>query len=82
MSIKEWEDSIIFMHKIVDGEADKSYGIHVAKLAGMPSQVIHQAKKVLKQLEKNHTNEETKENEEKRSPRPRQHTTFFSEEPW
>ena len=36
MSVKEWNNSIIFMHKILDGEADKSYGIHVAKLAGIP----------------------------------------------
>ena len=36
MSVKEWNNSIIFMHKILDGEVDKSYGIHVAKLAGIP----------------------------------------------
>ena len=47
MSIKEWDDSIIFMHKIVDGEADKSYGIHVAKLAGLPLPVTKKATKLL-----------------------------------
>ena len=47
MSIKEWDDSIIFMHKIMDGEADKSYGIHVAKLAGLPLPVTKKATKLL-----------------------------------
>ena len=41
--------------------SNHSFGIHVAKLAGMPSQVIHRASKVLKQLEKNHANDEVKE---------------------
>ena len=47
MSVKEWENSIIFMHKILDGEADKSYGIHVAKLAGLPLAVTKKATKLL-----------------------------------
>ena len=47
MSIKEWGNSIIFMHKILDGEADKSYGIHVAKLAGLPLAVTKKATKLL-----------------------------------
>tara|TARA_B110000003_G_scaffold2694_1_gene2874 strand:+ start:13055 stop:15628 length:2574 start_codon:yes stop_codon:yes gene_type:complete len=61
VSVKELKNTIIFLRKLVAGGSNHSFGIHVAKLAGMPSQVIHQAKKVLKQLEKNHTNEETKE---------------------
>ena len=40
MSIKEWNNSIIFMHKIIEGEADKSYGIHVAQLAGLPFEAV------------------------------------------
>jgi len=51
MSIKEWNDSIIFMHKILDGEADKSYGIHVAKLAGLPLPVTEKAKILLEYIE-------------------------------
>ena len=50
MSIKEWNDTIIFMHKILDGEADKSYGIHVAKLAGIPLAVTKKATKLLSNL--------------------------------
>ena len=52
MSIKEWNDSIIFMHKILDGEADKSYGIHVAKLAGLPLAVTDKASKLLSNLKR------------------------------
>ena len=56
MSVKEWNNSIIFMHKILDGEADKSYGIHVAKLAGIPSVVTDSAAKILSDLQsKNQT---------------------------
>ena len=63
MSVKEWNNSIIFMHKILDGEADKSYGIHVAKLAGIPSVVTDSATKILCDLQsknqknKNHNKE-------------------------
>ena len=56
MSVKEWNNSVIFMHKILDGEADKSYGIHVAKLAGIPSVVTDSAAKILSDLQsKNQT---------------------------
>jgi DNA mismatch repair protein MutS len=51
MEVKEWNDGIIFMRKVMDGAADKSYGIHVAQLAGIPSKVIARAKDVLKELE-------------------------------
>ncbi|MHA1541282.1 MAG: DNA mismatch repair protein MutS [Alphaproteobacteria bacterium] len=50
-SVKEWNNEIIFMHKIENGSADKSYGIHVAKLAGLPRSVLQKAKKVLAKLE-------------------------------
>ncbi|MFX8339417.1 hypothetical protein ABTL37_19720, partial [Acinetobacter baumannii] len=38
MQIKEWQNKVIFMHKIIPGTADKSYGIHVAELAGLPQE--------------------------------------------
>ena len=63
MSVEEWNNSIIFMHKILDGESSKSYGIHVAKLAGIPSAVTDNAAKILSHLQsknkkkKNHNNE-------------------------
>ena len=51
VKIREWEDQIVFLHEIAKGTADKSYGIHVAKLAGLPSAVITRAEEVLKTLE-------------------------------
>ena len=51
---KEWQDSVLFLHKIAPGPADRSYGIHVGQLAGLPEEVIQRAKKILTQLEKEH----------------------------
>ncbi|GAB1401842.1 DNA mismatch repair protein MutS [Elusimicrobiota bacterium] len=53
VSVKEWEGSVVFLHKIVEGSADKSYGIHVAQLAGVPHKVIKRAYQILQGLEKN-----------------------------
>lgn len=61
VSVKELKDTIIFLRKLVVGGSNHSFGIHVAKLAGMPNQVIHRASKILTQLEKNHTNEDVKD---------------------
>ncbi|MGH1403405.1 MAG: DNA mismatch repair protein MutS [Alphaproteobacteria bacterium] len=51
MQIKEWENKIIFMHKVKRGSADRSYGIHVAQLAGIPDPVIHRAEEILNTLQ-------------------------------
>jgi len=51
VSVKEWNDEIIFLRKIVRGSCDHSYGIQAARLAGMPAQVITRAKAILRQLE-------------------------------
>lgn len=51
VAVREWEDEIIFLRKIVEGGADKSYGIHVARLAGMPKEVIQRSKVILANLE-------------------------------
>ncbi|KAA3593462.1 MAG: DNA mismatch repair protein MutS [Candidatus Scalindua sp. AMX11] len=51
IAVREWEEEIIFLRKIVEGGADKSYGIHVARLAGMPKEVIQRAKVILDNLE-------------------------------
>jgi len=61
VSVKELKDKVIFLRKLVSGGSEHSFGIYVAKLAGMPTSVIHRASKMLKQLEKNHTNAEVKE---------------------
>jgi len=53
MDVKEWQDEIVFLHKVRPGAADRSYGIQVAKLAGLPHAVIDRARQVLDLLEKN-----------------------------
>jgi len=54
VAVREWQDEVVFLHKIVDGAADKSYGIHVARLAGVPREVVERAKDILSQLEEEH----------------------------
>jgi DNA mismatch repair protein MutS len=51
MRVKEWRGDVVFLHEVVAGAADRSYGIQVAKLAGLPASVIERAKVVLAQLE-------------------------------
>ena len=51
MRVKEWQGEVVFLHEVVPGAADRSYGIQVAKLAGLPSRVIERAKVVLAELE-------------------------------
>ncbi len=52
MKIKEFKGEVIFLHEVIEGAADRSYGIHVAKLAGLPSKVLERAEQVLSALEK------------------------------
>ncbi len=54
VSVQEWNEEVVFLHKIVPGAADKSYGIHVARLAGVPRPVNERAKQILAQLEDEH----------------------------
>ena len=56
VSVKEWDDTVVFLHRIVPGGADKSYGIHVARLAGIPRTVNERAKDILSQLESSRLN--------------------------
>ncbi len=58
VAVREWDDKVIFLHKIVAGAADKSYGIHVARLAGVPREVIERSKDILAQLEEEHLDAE------------------------
>ena len=57
ISVKEWGDEIIFLRKIEKGPADKSYGIQVARLAGLPEEIINRSKEVLANLEKEELDE-------------------------
>lgn len=52
MKIKEFNEDVIFLHEVIDGAADRSYGIHVAKLAGLPKTVLKRADQVLHNLER------------------------------
>jgi len=52
VEVKEWRDEIVFLYRVVQGAADRSYGIHVAKLAGLPGLVLTRAGEVLSALEK------------------------------
>ncbi len=81
IAVREWEDEIIFLRKIVEGGADKSYGIHVARLAGMPGEVIKRAKVILANLEAETLDINGKPkfasiNKDKEDTKPRQLTLF------
>lgn len=54
VAVEEWQGQVVFLHKIIAGAADKSYGIHVAQLAGVPREVNERAEEILKQLEAQH----------------------------
>jgi DNA mismatch repair protein MutS len=58
VSVKELKDNVLFLRKLTPGGSEHSFGIHVAKMAGMPQQVIQKANKILKKLEKSHFSEE------------------------
>ena len=51
MRVKEWEGDVVFLHEVAAGNADRSYGIHVARLAGLPAAAVARAEEVLTQLE-------------------------------
>lgn len=57
VSVKELKDTVLFIRKLVKGGSEHSFGIHVAKMAGMPQTVIQKAQKILKKLEKEHSGE-------------------------
>ena len=78
VAVKEWNEQIIFLRKVVEGAADKSYGIQVAKLAGIPQSVIERAREILDTLERKERDvvEETR----KRGPQTRQLGLFSSRE--
>jgi DNA mismatch repair protein MutS len=78
VAVKEWNEQIIFLRKVVAGAADKSYGIQVAKLAGIPQSVIERAREILDTLERKERDvvEETR----KRGPATRQLGLFSSRE--
>ncbi|RLC91042.1 MAG: DNA mismatch repair protein MutS, partial [Chloroflexi bacterium] len=75
LAVVEEGDQVIFLHKVVPGGADRSYGIHVAQLAGVPRPVIHRAEELLEQLESGEFRPGTP------APRPYQPVLFADEHP-
>jgi DNA mismatch repair protein MutS len=54
VAVREWEDQVVFLHRIVEGGTDRSYGIHVARLAGVPPEVLKRARQLLSELAVQH----------------------------
>ncbi|MFB0552324.1 MAG: DNA mismatch repair protein MutS [Phycisphaerae bacterium] len=61
VAVREWMDEVVFLHKILPGGTDKSYGIHVAKLAGLPKNILERSKEILEELESTFQKEATGE---------------------
>jgi len=61
VSVKETDDTVLFLRKLVPGGSQHSFGIHVARMAGMPRQVLKKANQILKRLEKSHSADEVSE---------------------
>ncbi|HEY1684491.1 MAG TPA: DNA mismatch repair protein MutS, partial [Tepidisphaeraceae bacterium] len=54
VSVREWDDQVVFLHRIIEGSTDRSYGIHVARLAGVPKAVLERSKQLLSELAVQH----------------------------
>jgi DNA mismatch repair protein MutS len=82
VAVREWEDQVIFLHRIVEGGTDRSYGIHVARLAGVPKSVLERSKDLLGQLAVHHAND-TKPTitAARHDPGPHQQMMLFAYEP-
>lgn len=72
VAVQESNEDVVFLHRVIEGAAGRSYGIHVAKLAGVPRTVTERAAKILEALENQHVNEEGKSNVPKRERRRKQ----------
>lgn len=70
VAVQEWGDKLVFLHKIVPGPADRSYGLHVARLAGVPQSVIDRAGRILAHLEADHVPHEERFRTARRKSRP------------
>jgi len=83
VAVREDAEDVIFLHKIVAGAADKSYGIHVARLAGVPREVVERARVILDSLEADHVDEKGRPKVPARSTRPsaRKQLTLFQPPP-
>src|SRR5205807_9258180 len=78
--VQECHDEIVFLHKIAPGSADKSYGIHVARLAGVPEDVLVRAKQVLAELESHRVTAQDRARRRRRVGDPASLSLFASQE--
>jgi DNA mismatch repair protein MutS len=76
VSVREWQDQVIFLHRIVEGGTDRSYGIHVARLAGVPRAVLTRAKELLGQLSVHHVGQSAGARKKNTAPDPNQMDLF------
>lgn len=85
VAVQENNDDVIFLHRVIEGAAGRSYGIHVARLAGVPHTVTERATKILDALENQHVSEDGKPSVPKRDPKRRRHQQLslfnFPEDP-
>ncbi|NLT27880.1 MAG: DNA mismatch repair protein MutS [Dehalococcoidales bacterium] len=81
VAVAEEAGNVIFLHRIVPGGVDKSYGIHVAKLAGLPKPVIHRADEVLEELEANGAPDSLTRTKKHRKAEPVPQLSFFGQKP-
>ncbi len=81
VAVTEEKGKVIFLRKIVPGGVDKSYGIHVAQLAGLPRSVVHRANEVLEELEGESSQKKPTTGKRKRKPEPVQQMSFFGQRP-
>ena len=77
VAVREWAGEVVFMHKIIPGGTDKSYGIHVAKLAGLPKSILLRSKEILEELESTFTKEATGEHLAKNKTKEPDNDTLF-----
>ena len=81
VAVKEWGDGVVFLHRIAEGAADRSYGIHVARLAGLPERLLARAREVLAELESERTVEQLEAPREKRRVRAPAPLPLFEQAP-
>ena len=81
VAVAEEGGKVVFLYKIVPGGVDRSYGIHVAQLAGLPRSVVHRAHEVLEDLEGNSRHAVKSDEGRKRKPAPSPQLTFFGQRP-
>ena len=77
VAVREWAGEVVFMHKIIPGGTDKSYGIHVAKLAGLPKSILQRSREILKELESTFTKEAAGEHLAKNKTKEPDNDTLF-----